>query len=357
MPAPPSATRPRRAGCIAWPAASTRRTPTRPPSRRPSGAAILAREFPGAVVVDASARDGRPTAGRLFVDHPRRSRLELPGLVIEPRDGPGPVEGDEPGPGGIFTEFGGARASRQSGRRESATPPARRGGAMDRGPAGVRRRRQPRGDPPSREPSRAGDPAAGGARSAERDHRLGGRGPTGSRGCGTGAAAKEQRPAPAPRPRHVTRQRRVLLRHQGPRRPGDRRRRHVPSQSSRLAPCGSSTSRHWRRPSPPSRPRSRRRAFAWRRVGPSSPSTKPPSLLLSTATAHARRGGRRRLRGRRGRRATRRGDRCPRALPPGVRAQVRGSDRPGPARLPGPPAITPRRPDGTPSRGRARSAA
>ncbi len=65
-------------------------------------AAILAREFPGAVVVDASARDGRPTAGRLLVDHPRRSRLELPGFVIEPRDGPGPVEGDEPGPGGIF---------------------------------------------------------------------------------------------------------------------------------------------------------------------------------------------------------------------------------------------------------------
>lgn len=64
--------------------------------------AILAREYPGAVIVDASARPVRPTDGRLLVDHPRRSSLELPGITIIPRAGPGAVEGDGRGPDGIF---------------------------------------------------------------------------------------------------------------------------------------------------------------------------------------------------------------------------------------------------------------
>jgi Fic/DOC family protein len=64
---------------------------------------ILAREYPGAVIVDASARALHPKNGRLFVDHRRRNALGLPGLVIEPREGPGAVVGDGPGPGGIFT--------------------------------------------------------------------------------------------------------------------------------------------------------------------------------------------------------------------------------------------------------------
>ncbi len=55
---------------------------------------ILAREFPGAVIVDASARALRPVDGRLLIDHPRRHALVLPGLVIDPRSGPGPVDGD-----------------------------------------------------------------------------------------------------------------------------------------------------------------------------------------------------------------------------------------------------------------------
>lgn len=63
---------------------------------------ILAREFPGAVIVDASARALRPTDGRLLIDHPRRNPLKLPGLAIDPREGPGPVPGDGSGPGGIF---------------------------------------------------------------------------------------------------------------------------------------------------------------------------------------------------------------------------------------------------------------
>lgn len=63
---------------------------------------ILGREFPGAVIVDASARALRPVDGRLLIDHPRRHALVLPGLVIDPRSGPGPVDGDGRGPGGIF---------------------------------------------------------------------------------------------------------------------------------------------------------------------------------------------------------------------------------------------------------------
>lgn len=62
---------------------------------------ILAREFPGAVIVDASARALRPVGGRLFIDHQRRTALQLPGLLIDPRAGPGPVVGDGSGPDGI----------------------------------------------------------------------------------------------------------------------------------------------------------------------------------------------------------------------------------------------------------------
>lgn len=63
---------------------------------------ILAKTFPGALIVDGSARAMRPLNGMLFVDHPRRTALVLPGLRIEPREGPGPVEGDIPGPEGIW---------------------------------------------------------------------------------------------------------------------------------------------------------------------------------------------------------------------------------------------------------------
>ena len=65
-------------------------------------ARILAREFPGAILVDASARWLAPRDGRLFVLHGRRSPLVLPGLRIEPREGPGPLPTDHPGPDGIW---------------------------------------------------------------------------------------------------------------------------------------------------------------------------------------------------------------------------------------------------------------
>jgi hypothetical protein len=57
---------------------------------------LVARAFPGAVIVDRSARAGSPDgSGYLYVDHPRRRTLALPGLVIVPRSGPGPLPGDQ----------------------------------------------------------------------------------------------------------------------------------------------------------------------------------------------------------------------------------------------------------------------
>jgi hypothetical protein len=56
---------------------------------------ILAQEFPGAVIVDRSARAGSPDkGGQIYIDHTRRRALALPGLVIVPRPGPGPLPGD-----------------------------------------------------------------------------------------------------------------------------------------------------------------------------------------------------------------------------------------------------------------------
>jgi hypothetical protein len=60
---------------------------------------IAAGYFPGAVVVDRSAFEAMPTEdGSVFLDvGPERSRreaIQLPGLTLRPRQGPGPVEGD-----------------------------------------------------------------------------------------------------------------------------------------------------------------------------------------------------------------------------------------------------------------------
>ena len=58
---------------------------------------IVAHELPGAVITDRSGPDPRPMGGLLFVVHPTRYRpLTLPGLVVRPRRGPGPVDGDMP---------------------------------------------------------------------------------------------------------------------------------------------------------------------------------------------------------------------------------------------------------------------
>jgi hypothetical protein len=64
---------------------------------------ILAHDLPGAVIADASVRDGGlPRGGRLFVVHPRRRPVELAGVVIHPRIGPGRVDGDMSLPDGIW---------------------------------------------------------------------------------------------------------------------------------------------------------------------------------------------------------------------------------------------------------------
>jgi fido (protein-threonine AMPylation protein) len=60
---------------------------------------IAAGYFPGAVVVDRSAFDAMPTKdGSVFLDvgpeRTRREAIQLPGLTLRPRLGPGPVEGD-----------------------------------------------------------------------------------------------------------------------------------------------------------------------------------------------------------------------------------------------------------------------
>lgn len=57
---------------------------------------IVGHELPGAVLVDRTAATIGPRHGVLHVDHPRSRPLELPGVRVMPRRGPGPVEGDTP---------------------------------------------------------------------------------------------------------------------------------------------------------------------------------------------------------------------------------------------------------------------
>ncbi|MEX2288757.1 MAG: Fic family protein [Mycobacteriales bacterium] len=57
---------------------------------------IVSHEMPGAVLVDRTAVSISPYDGAMHVDHPRTRPLELPGLRVLPRRGPGPVEGDAP---------------------------------------------------------------------------------------------------------------------------------------------------------------------------------------------------------------------------------------------------------------------
>lgn len=61
--------------------------------------------WPGAVLSDRSAlTGGMPFEGWIFVVHPdpaRRSDLELPGVTVSPRVGPGPLPGDTPMPEGL----------------------------------------------------------------------------------------------------------------------------------------------------------------------------------------------------------------------------------------------------------------
>lgn len=67
---------------------------------------IAAGYFPGAVVVDRSAFEAKPSRdGSIFLDvgdRARRETVKLPGLILRPRSGPGPVEGDMPFMDGLY---------------------------------------------------------------------------------------------------------------------------------------------------------------------------------------------------------------------------------------------------------------
>jgi len=64
---------------------------------------IVAHEIPAAVIADRSARDGGLAADeRLYVIAPRTRPLELPGVRVVPRSGPGAVSGDMALPGGLY---------------------------------------------------------------------------------------------------------------------------------------------------------------------------------------------------------------------------------------------------------------
>jgi hypothetical protein len=64
---------------------------------------IVAHEYPGAVIADRSVPDAGLTAdGALFIVHPRRRPVVLPGVAIYPRSGTGPIEGDMQWPDGLW---------------------------------------------------------------------------------------------------------------------------------------------------------------------------------------------------------------------------------------------------------------
>lgn len=65
---------------------------------------IVARVFPGAVVVDRSARAGGiGSSNELLLAHARRGSFAVPGFTIVPRPGAGPTQGDIPLPNGLFS--------------------------------------------------------------------------------------------------------------------------------------------------------------------------------------------------------------------------------------------------------------
>lgn len=88
---------------------------------------IVARRFPRAVVTDRSAVRGLPHNNLLFLASTRDGSLELPGLTIVSRKGPGPVEGDIAVGAGIHMAsrpralLDNTRATRRTGNRPAAT--------------------------------------------------------------------------------------------------------------------------------------------------------------------------------------------------------------------------------------------
>jgi Fic/DOC family len=86
---------------------------------------IVGHQLPNAVITDRSAPIGGPVDGVLYVSSQGRGRapIELPGLTISRRPGPGPTDGDIPLPGGAFL------ASKPRGLMDNAAPSRARKGA------------------------------------------------------------------------------------------------------------------------------------------------------------------------------------------------------------------------------------
>lgn len=64
---------------------------------------ILAHKLPGAILADRSARRTElPADGRVYVIHGRDRSLDLPGMRVMPRSGPGPLPGDIQLPHGVY---------------------------------------------------------------------------------------------------------------------------------------------------------------------------------------------------------------------------------------------------------------
>jgi Fic/DOC family len=86
---------------------------------------IVGHELPHAVITDRSAPVGGPVDGVLYVSSQGKGRtpIELPGLTISRRPGPGPTDGDIPLPGGAFL------ASKARGLVDNAAPSRARKGA------------------------------------------------------------------------------------------------------------------------------------------------------------------------------------------------------------------------------------
>ncbi len=91
---------------------------------------IVARRFPDAVVTDRSAKWAQPHDGYLFIASSREATLDLPGLTVVSRKGPGAVEGD------IAMGAGVHLASRPRALLDNTRPTRRR---TDRPPATLSR--------------------------------------------------------------------------------------------------------------------------------------------------------------------------------------------------------------------------
>lgn len=91
---------------------------------------IVGRRFPGAAVTDRSALWAQPHDGYLFVASLREGALELPGLTVVSRKGPGAVEGDIAVGAGVYL------ASRPRALLDNTRPTRTRG---DRPPATLSR--------------------------------------------------------------------------------------------------------------------------------------------------------------------------------------------------------------------------